>query len=210
MHISMATPRTVPTRRLPVRLPFYWTALVLVALASASCGYNSVIQADEEVKAAWAEVQNQYQRRLDLIPNLVSTVKGAAGFESDTLKAVTEARAKAMQTTLTTAADDPTQLQAVERDQRQVSVALTRFFGGYTEAYPQLQSVAAFSDLQAQLEGTENRIAVARGRFIQSVAAYNRIVLEFPTSIGASMRGKDVRPTLEAVEGADRPPQVNF
>jgi LemA protein len=182
-----------------------------VALALTGCGYNSVIQADEEVKAAWAEVQNQYQRRLDLIPNLVATVKGAAGFESDTLKAVTEARASAMQTRIDPSAiDDPERLREIEQAQQRVGVALGRFFAGYTEAYPQLQSVAAFRDLQAQIEGTENRIAVARGRFIEAVGRYNRIVLEFPTSIGASLRSKDVRPTFEATDGAERPPEVKF
>jgi LemA protein len=186
-----------------------WT--LTVALALTGCGYNSVIQADEEVKAAWAEVQNQYQRRLDLIPNLVATVKGAAGFESDTLKAVTEARASALQTRIDASAiDDPERLREIEQSQQRVGVALGRFFAGYTEAYPQLQSVAAFRDLQAQIEGTENRIAVARGRFIEAVGRYNRIVLEFPTSLGASLRGKEVRPTFEATDGAERPPEVKF
>jgi LemA protein len=186
-------------------------AAALVAVSLTACGYNSVIQADEEVKGAWAEVQNQYQRRLDLIPNLVATVKGAADFESDTLKEVTEARASAMQTRLDPSAiDDPARLREVEQAQQRVGMALGRFFAGYTEAYPQLQSVAAFRDLQAQLEGTENRIAVARGRFIEAVARYNRIVLEFPTSIGASMRSKQVRPTFEATEGAETAPKVQF
>ncbi len=186
-------------------------ATVLVALSLGACGYNSVIQADEEVKAAWGEVQNQYQRRLDLIPNLVATVKGAADFESETLKEVTEARASAMQTRLDPSAiDDPAKLREIEQSQQRVSLALGRFFAGYTEAYPQLQSVAAFRDLQAQLEGTENRIAVARGRFIESVGRYNRIVLEFPTSIGASLRGKEVRPSFEASPGAEDAPKVQF
>ena len=185
--------------------------LLLVALAAASCGYNTVIGADEEVKANWAEVQNQYQRRLDLIPNLVATVKGAAGFESDTLKAVTEARASAQQVKLDASVlDDPEAFKRAEQAQRQVGLALGRFFAGYTEAYPNLQSVAAFRDLQAQIEGTENRIAVARGRYIESVARYNRIVLEFPTSIGASIRGKAVRPSFEASAGSETPPKVEF
>jgi LemA protein len=186
-------------------------AAALVALSLTACGYNSVIQADEDVKAAWGEVQNQYQRRLDLIPNLVATVKGAADFESETLKEVTEARASAMQTRIDPSAiDDPERLREIEQAQQRVSLALGRFFAGYTEAYPQLGSVAAFRDLQAQLEGTENRIAVARGRFIESVGRYNRIVLEFPTSIGASLRGKEVRPSFEASEGAENAPKVQF
>ena len=184
---------------------------LLAALSLTACGYNAVIQADEEVKAAWGEVQNQYQRRLDLIPNLVATVKGAASFESDTLKEVTEARASAMQTRIDPSAiDDPEKLRQIEQAQQRVSMALGRFFAGYTEAYPNLQAVAAFRDLQAQLEGTENRIAVARGRFVDAVARYNRIVLEFPTSMGAGLRGKKVRPSFEATEGAERPPSVQF
>ena len=193
------------------KIPQIRLAVALVALCLGACGYNSVIQADEEVKAAWSEVQNQYQRRLDLIPNLVATVKGAADFESETLKEVTEARASAMQTRIDPSAiDDPEKLREIEQSQQRVSLALGRFFAGYTEAYPQLQSVAAFRDLQAQLEGTENRIAVARGRFVESVARYNRIVLEFPTSIGASLRSKEVRPTFEASEGAENAPKVQF
>jgi LemA protein len=185
--------------------------LLLAILAAAGCGYNAVIGADEAVKASWAEVQNQYQRRLDLIPNLVNTVKGAAGFESETLKAVTEARASAQQVKLDPSVlDDPQAFQRAEQAQRQVGLALGRFFAGYTEAYPNLQSVAAFRDLQAQIEGTENRIAVARGRYIESVARYNRIVLEFPTSIGAALRGKSTRPTFEASAGSDTPPKVEF
>jgi LemA protein len=186
-------------------------ALLLVLLAAASCGYNSVIGADEDVKAAWGEVQNQYQRRLDLIPNLVATVKGAAGFESETLKAVTEARAAAQQVKVDASAlDDPQAFERAEKAQRQVGVALGRFFAGYTEAYPTLQASGAFRDLQAQIEGTENRIAVARGRYVEAVGRYNRIVLEFPTSIGASLRGKAARPSFEAREGADVPPKVEF
>jgi LemA protein len=188
---------------------FAW--LVASLLLTQACGYNAVVTSDEDVKAAWAEVQNQYQRRLDLIPNLVNTVKGASQFESDTLKAVTQARAEAQQVKIDASVlDDPQAFQKAERAQQQVGQALGRFFAGYTEAYPNLQSVAAFRDLQAQIEGTENRIAVARGRFVESVATYNKIVLEFPTSIGASLRGKAVRPSFEASAGADKPPEVKF
>jgi LemA protein len=186
-------------------------ALGFVAAWLWGCGYNSVVVADEDVKAAWAEVQNQYQRRLDLIPNLVNTVKGAAGFESDTLRAVTQARAAAQQVKLDPSVlDDPEAFRRTEEAQRQLGVALGRFFAGYSEAYPNLQAVGAFRDLQAQIEGTENRIAVARMRYIQAVAGYNKIVLEFPSSMGARLRGKSVRPTFEARSGAETPPEVHF
>jgi LemA protein len=191
-----------PIARLPL--------LTLLLLAT-GCGYNAVVSADEDVKASWAEVQNQYQRRLDLVPNLVNTVKGAAGFESETLRAVTEARASAQQVRIDAGVlEDPEAFQRMERAQSQLGTALGRFFAGYTEAYPTLQSVAGFRDLQAQLEGTENRIAVARGRYIEAVATYNKIVLLFPTSIGAMLRGKSVRPSFEASEAAATPPEVKF
>jgi LemA protein len=199
------SPRPAAARRCPA------AALALLLLLAAGCGYNSVVVADEDVKASWAEVQNQYQRRLDLVPNLVNTVKGAAGFESDTLRAVTEARSQAQQVRVDPGVlDDPEAFQKAERAQRQLGNALGRFFGGYTEAYPNLQSVGAFRDLQAQLEGTENRIAVARMRYIEAVAGYNKIVLQFPTSLGAMLRGKNVRPTFEASADASKPPEVKF
>lgn len=179
--------------------------------AMTGCGYNDVIDRDEGVKASWAEVENQYQRRADLVPNLVSVVQGAANFEKSTLQNVVEARAKvgSMQVDSSTI-DDPEKLKKFEQAQGQLSGALSRLLV-VSEQYPELKATAAFRDLQVQLEGTENRIAVARRRFIEAVAEYNMTVLRFPSSIGASMRGKKERPTFTAtVPGADTAPEVKF
>lgn len=175
------------------------------------CGYNEVITQDENVKAGWAEVQNQYQRRADLVPNLVNTVKGSAAFEKETLESVVQARAKVGQLNVDSSiVDDPQRLQAFQDAQGQLSSALSRLMV-VVEKYPDIKSTAAFQDLQAQLEGTENRIAVARKRYIEAVAEYNKVVLHFPTSLGAGMRGKKERPTFEATSpNADRAPEVSF
>ena len=175
------------------------------------CGYNDVITQDEAVKAGWAEVQNQYQRRADLVPNLVKTVKGAANFEKETLQGVVEARAKVGQMQIDPSIiDDPAKLQQFQAAQGQLGSALSRLMV-VVEKYPELKATAAFQDLQAQLEGTENPIAVARKRYIESVAEYNKVVLHFPSSIGASMRGKKERSTFEATaQNADKPPEVEF
>lgn len=188
-----------------------WAACLLVLAGASGCGYNEVIERDEAVKAAWAEVENQYQRRADVVPNLVRVVKGSADFEKSTLEAVVQARSKvgSMQVDASTI-DNPEKLRQFEQAQGELSGALSRLLV-VSENYPQLQSTAAFRDLQAQLEGTENRIAVARRRFIESVSAYNQTVLKFPTSIGAKMRGKAERATFTAVTpGADRAPEVKF
>jgi LemA protein len=188
--------------------------LVWLCLLSSSllgCGYNDVIDRDEGVKAAWAEVENQYQRRADLVPNLVRVVKGAAAHEKDTLEAVVNARSKvgSMQVDSSTI-DDPEKLKRFEQAQGELSSALSRLLV-VSEKYPDLKAVEAFKDLQAQLEGTENRITVARGRFIAAVQEYNQVVLRFPTSIGAGMRGKKERPTFSATTpGADKAPEVAF
>jgi LemA protein len=182
-----------------------------LSAASAGCGYNEVIQKDEAVKGAWGEVENQYQRRADLVPNLVRTVQGAANFEKGTLQAVVEARSKVGQVRVDASTiDDPQKLQQFEQAQSQLSSSLSRLLV-VAEQYPQLKATDAFRDLQSQLEGTENRITVARRRFIEAVADYNRTVLEFPTSIGAKMRGKAVRPSFTATTpGADKAPEVKF
>jgi len=184
---------------------------LLVAIGLTACGYNAVIDRDEEVKAAWAEVQNQYQRRADLIPNLVSTVKGAADFEKTTLQQVVQARAKVGQMNVDASViDDPQKFKAFEQAQGALSSALSRLLV-VAERYPELKATQSFRDLQVQLEGTENRIAVARRRYITAVAEYNKVVLRFPTSIGASLRNKKERPTFEAtVANADKPPEVKF
>lgn len=185
--------------------------LSLSLLALGGCGYNEVIERDEVVKAAWAEVENQYQRRADLVPNLVRVVQGAADFEKETLQAVVEARSKvgSLQVDASTI-DDPEQLRRFEQAQGELSSSLSRLLV-VAEQYPQLKATDAFRDLQVQLEGTENRIAVARRRFIEAVSSYNQTVLKFPTSIGASMRGKSERPTFTATTpGADKAPEVKF
>jgi LemA protein len=185
--------------------------LVLLAVTVSGCGYNSIQGADENVKAAWAEVQNQYQRRMDLIPNLVSTVKGAANFEKETLEAVVQARASATQVKMDASVlDDPEAFAKLQAAQGQLQSALSRLLV-VVERYPDLKATAAFRDLQVQLEGTENRIAVARGRYVDTVAEYNKLVRFFPTSLTAKyILGMEPRPTFEATAGADKPPEVKF
>lgn len=175
-----------------------------------SCGFNDVIDADENVKASFAEVENQYKRRADLVPNLVQTVKGAQQFEQETLQKVVEARAKvgSMQIDASTI-DSKEKLQAFEAAQGQLTGALSRLMV-VAERYPDLKATAAFQDLQAQLEGTENRVAVARKRYIEAVASYNKVVQRFPSMLGARLRGKEVRPTFAGTPGEERPPQVQF
>jgi LemA protein len=187
-------------------------ALVLViTLGVSGCGYNRIQGADEQVKAAWGEVANQYQRRADLVPNLVATVKGAADFERETLEAVVNARAKATSIQATPElVNDPEAFKRFEAAQGELSGALSRLLVA-VERYPDLKANSNFRDLQAQLEGTENRIAVARNRYIDSVAEYNKLVRFFPTNLTARfLLGAEVRPTFEAREGADQPPQVKF
>jgi LemA protein len=186
-------------------------SLVLGALTlAAGCGYNEVIDQDEAVKAGWAEVQNQYKRRADLVPNLVKVVQGAANFERETLREVVEARASVAGVKVDSSViDDPQKLAAFEAAQSKLSGALSRLLV-VSENYPDLKASAAFRDLQAQLEGTENRIAVARGRYINTVAEYNKVVLRFPTSIGASIRGKRERPTFTGDAADAKPPEIKL
>ncbi|MDP2341872.1 MAG: LemA family protein [Deltaproteobacteria bacterium] len=182
----------------------------VVVLVAAGCGYNGVIDKDEAVKAAWSEVENQYQRRADLVPNLVATIKGASAFEKDTLTAVVEARARATSITVDASIiDDPARLQEFQEAQAALSSSLGRLIA-VAEAYPELKASEAYRDLLVQLEGTENRIAVARGRYVTAVADYNVYVQRLPTSIGASLRKKAVRPTFDAAAGADVAPKVGF
>jgi LemA protein len=179
-------------------------------LASAGCGYNEVIERDEDVKANWAEVQNQYKRRADLVPSLVKVVQGAANFERDTLKQVVDARASVAGIKIDASTiDDPQKLAAFEAAQAKLSGALSRLLV-VSENYPDLKASGAFRDLQAQLEGTENRIAVARGRYIAVVAEYNKVVLRFPSSLGASMRGKKERPSFTGNPADEKPPEIKF
>lgn len=183
------------------------TALLLLP----GCGYNSLQALDEDVKAAWGEVQNQYQRRADLVPNLVAVVKGAAKFEQETLTQVIEARSKA--TSIKIDAKDlgnPQVFQRFEEAQRGLSSALSRLLVT-VERYPDLKANQNYRDLQAQLEGTENRIAVARKRYIEKVAEYNKGVRFFPTNLTARyLLGLEVRQTFSADEKAAEPPPVKF
>jgi len=175
------------------------------------CGYNRLQQQDENVKAAWSEVVNQYQRRADLIPNLVNTVKGAAQFEQQTLQQVIEARAQATSIKLdANALSNPETFKKFEDAQRQLSGALSRLLV-VVEKYPDLKANANYRDLQAQLEGTENRIAVARKRYVESVAEYNKAVRYFPTNLTANyILGLKARESFSAEETATKPPQVKF
>lgn len=185
--------------------------LLLLVLLLSGCGYNQIQARDEAVKAAWSEVANQYQRRADLIPNLVRTVKGAADFEQETLEAVVSARARATSIEVTPElVNDPEALQRFADAQGQLSSALSRLFA-VAESYPQLRATDAFRDLQAQIEGTENRITVARGRYIDEVREYNTLVRSFPSNLTAMVIGAEVKPTFEArADVDDRPPEVQF
>ena len=185
--------------------------LLAISLWVSGCGYNQIQAEDEAVKAAWSEVENQYQRRADLVPNLVATVKGEANFEQSTLEAVIQARAKATSIQATPElVNDPAAFQKFEAAQGELSSALSRLLVT-VERYPDLKANQAFRDLQAQLEGTENRIAVARKRYVEAVQQYNTMVRSFPTNLTAKyLLGLAVRPTFEARAGADQPPEVKF
>jgi LemA protein len=175
-----------------------WTLafVAVVFTALSGCSYNSLQQQDENVKASWAEVVNQYQRRADLIPNLVNTVKGFAIQEQQVLIGVTEARAKANSIQLTPELiNDPVALQKFQAAQGELTQALKSLFA-VTEAYPQLKSDANFRDLQAQIEGTENRITVARNRYIDAVRNYNVTVRSFPANLTAKLFGFKVKPSF--------------
>ena len=186
-------------------------AVVVVVGMWAAGIHNRLVTLQQGTDAAWAQVQNVYQRRADLIPNLVNTVSGAANFEKSTLNEVVAARASVgrMQLPPGAAPTDPQQLAEFERAQAQLGGALSRLLV-VAEQYPDLKATAAFRDLQAQLEGTENRIAVERGRFNEAVQAYNTAIKRFPATILAGMFGHSPRPYFTATPGSDRPPEVNF
>ena len=187
-------------------------SILLVALTLSGCGYNKFQQLDEEVKANWSEVLNQYQRRADLVPNLVNTVKGYAGHEREVLTAVTEARARVGSIQATPElVDDPEAFARFQQAQSQMTSALSRLLL-VAENYPQLKADANFRDLQAQLEGTENRIAVARNRYIQSVKEYNIAVRSFPNNLTAMMFDYEPKPsfTVEDEKAVSKPPTVDF
>jgi LemA protein len=186
--------------------------VLMCAILLTGCGYNSIQRADEEVKANWSEVLNQYQRRADLVPNLVATVKGYAAQEQEILIRVTEARARVGSVTVNAdSVNDPALVAQFQQAQGELSSALSRLLV-VTENYPNLKSDQAFRDLQTQLEGTENRIAVARNRYIQSVAGYNVLVREFPVNLTAKMFGYTVKPNfaVENERAIATPPRVDF
>ena len=197
-----------------MRLITRFTAVfaLLASLLLSSCGYNTLQAQDEAIKASWAEVLNQYQRRSDLVPNLVNTVKGYAAQEKDVLVQVTEARAKVGSIQMdANSVNDPAALKRFGEAQGALSSSLSRLLL-VTENYPQLKSDALFRDLQAQLEGTENRITVARNRYIQAVQSYNITVRSFPSNLTAMATGLQVKPslTVENEKAVSTAPAVNF
>jgi LemA protein len=184
-------------------------ALVVVALGLSGCGYNSMVKLDEQVSSQWAQVENVYQRRADLIPNLVNTVKGYANFEKDVLTAVTEARSKATSVNVDPSKLSPESIQQFQQAQGQLSSALSRLLV-VVEKYPDLKANQNFLELQAQLEGTENRITVERNKFNEVTQQYNTKIRTFPNNIMASMFGFDKKGYFQAEAGADKAPEVQF
>ncbi|HEY1747912.1 MAG TPA: LemA family protein [Xanthobacteraceae bacterium] len=194
------------------RWPSLALSLVALSLTLAGCGYNTIPTLEEQAKARWADVQNQYQRRADLIPNLVATVQGYAAQEKNVLTAVIEARAKATQIKVDASQlTDPDKLKAFQDAQSQLTGALGRLLA-VSENYPDLKSNANFLALQSQLEGTENRIAVARRDYIEAVRAYNLALRTFPTVLWAKTAFSGNKPMAEftASEGSEKPPTVKF
>jgi LemA protein len=190
--------------------------LIVLLIGGLSIGgsYNSLVQLDQATQAQWAQVQNAYQRRADLVPNLVATVKGAANFEQSTMTAVTEARAKVGQVTPAAAADilkDPAAFQRYQQAQQGLSSALGRLIA-VSENYPQLKATANFRDLQAQLEGTENRITVERQRFNEAAQAFNTRRNSFPLVLIAGFFGDKFapKPYFQAQSGSEKAPEVKF
>ena len=184
-------------------------ALLAVKVIWCITGYNGLVKADEAVSTAWSNVENQYQRRADLIPNLVNTVKGYAAHEKETLDAVVAARARATQMTVDAENMTPEMLQEYQKSQSEVGAALGRLLA-VAEAYPDLKANTNFLELQAQLEGTENRISVERRNFNEAAKSYNTSIRTFPRNILAGMFGFEKRPYFEAQEGVENAPVVQF
>ena len=190
------------------------STIILVAVIAALAmwvisAYNGMVKMDESVSTAWSNVENQYQRRTDLIPNLVNTVKGYAAHEKETFEAVVSARSKATQMTVDPENLTPEKLQEYQKAQGEIGAALGRLLA-ITENYPELKANENFKELQAQLEGTENRISVERRNFNEVARTYNTSIRTFPKSILAGMFGFDKRPYFEAEEGANKAPEVKF
>ena len=183
---------------------------VLLLLGFSMCGtYNTVIEKNEGVKSAWSQVENQYQRRSDLIPNLVKTVKGYAEFEKETLQSVVEARANATKVNFNAEELTPENIQRFEQAQSALSGALSRLLVT-VERYPDLKANESFLNLQSQLEGTENRISVERKRFNESVENYNKYIRKFPTNFYAGVFGFSPKGYFQAAAGAEKAPEVQF
>ena len=191
---------------------FHFSFAALLSLLLAGCGYNNFQTLDEQTKSAWSEVLNQYQRRADLVPNIVATVKGEAAFEQDTLTKVIEARAKATSIQVTPETlNDPAAFSKFQAAQGELGSALSRLMV-VSERYPDLKANQGFRDLRVQLEGTENRITVARNRYIQTVQEYNVLTRSFPNNLTAMVFGYKVKPTFAVANEAQisAPPVVDF
>ncbi|WP_291562575.1 LemA family protein [Bacteroides sp.] len=191
-----------------------WTIIIVIAVIAilviySISSYNSLVTQDESVSTAWSNVENQYQRRADLIPNLVNTVKGYAAHEKETLDAVVSARSKATQATISIDDLTPEKLQAYQKAQGEIGAALGRLLA-ITENYPDLKANENFQALQAQLEGTENRISVERRKFNETAKSYNTTIRRFPKNIIAGLFGFEKRPYFEAAEGSEKAPEVKF
>jgi len=198
-------------RSMKIRTQLIGAICIALTLFASGCGYNDLQGLDEEVKGAWAEVQNQYQRRADLVPNLVEVVKGAAKFEQETLKQVIDARSKATSVNLSASdLSNPEAFKRFEEAQRSLSGALSRLLV-VVEKYPDLKASQNYRYLQAQLEGTENRIAVARGRYGERIVEYNKKVRFFPTNLTAKyLLSMEVRENFSAEPASAKPPPVKF
>ena len=189
-----------------------WIILIIIAVAvglGLMSSYNGLVKAETEIDSVWANVESSYQRRADLIPNLVNTVKGQANFEQQTLTNVIEARAKATQTKIDPSNLTEEQLNEFQQNQNQVGSALSRLLVT-VEQYPQLKANEGFMNLQAQLEGTENRINVARNKFNEAARIYNEKVRQFPTKLAAMIFGSKAKPYFKSAAGAENAPTVNF
>ena len=191
------------------KLIFRLLAILAVMPALTSCNYNSLVEQEQQVEQSWAQVQNQYQRRADLIPNLVSTVKGYATHESETLEKVTEARAKVGSITIDPSTLDEESLAKYQQAQGELTQALKSLLS-VTEAYPDLKANENFINLQVQLEGTENRISTERMRYTEAVRDYNSAIKKFPTNIYAGWFGFKEKPQFKAEESAQTAPKVEF
>lgn len=192
-----------------MRKLIYTLIAALAVFSFSSCGYNSMVTLDEQVQSQWAQVQNVYQRRADLVPNLVNTVKGAANFEQETLTKVIEARAKATAVNVDPSKLSPEAIQKFQAAQGELSQSLSRLLVS-VERYPELKANQNFLELQAQLEGTENRITVERQKFNEVTQEYNAKIRRFPNNITASMFGFEKKGYFQADSGAEKAPQVKF